>query len=313
MNAAVEIDGLRKTFRRLRGAPRVAVDGLDLQIPAGCVFGLLGPNGSGKTTTMRCLLGLVRADAGNLRALGAAIPRELPRVIGAIGAIVETPAFIPAMTGRRNLELLGHLARRGAREVDTVLESVGLDERAGDLVKGYSLGMRQRLGLAAALLKDPALLVLDEPANGLDPAGTRDIRALLSGCAAEGRTVLVSSHLLTEVGQTCDHVAIVHHGRCVVAGSVSEVLARQRGRRVRVRVADAPAGLRVLEQACLDVVLEGDELVIPVDGDDVRSACERVARLLGETGIWPQELRPDEATLEDLFFALTESDEEVAA
>ncbi len=207
MTPAIEVAGLCKVYRRVRRPDRVAVDGLDLSVPEGCVFGFLGPNGSGKTTTIRCILGLVRPSAGRVAVLGAVVPDALPTVIGRVGSIIETPQLFPTMTGRRNLALLGRLDGHGASAVSVALDRVGLTERADDLVKGYSLGMRQRLGLAAAFLKDPALLILDEPANGMDPAGIREIRLLLRALADEGRTVLVSSHLLSEVAQTCDQVA----------------------------------------------------------------------------------------------------------
>ena len=224
----IEIEGLRKVYRRLRGRPSVALDGLDLAVPSGGVFGFLGPNGSGKTTTIRCLLGLVRPTAGGVSLLGRPVPEGLAGTMGRVGAIVEAPALFPTMTGRENLRLLAALDGIGRRRVDDVLAEVGLEHRAGDAVKRYSLGMRQRLGLAAALLKDPELLVLDEPANGLDPAGIREIRVLLRRLGAEGRTVFVSSHLLSEVEQTCDSVAILRAGRCVAAGPVRQVLARRR-------------------------------------------------------------------------------------
>ena len=213
MTSVIEVEGLRKSYRRLRGGTTVAVDGLDLSVPEGGVFGFLGPNGSGKTTTIRCLLGLVRPSAGTASVLGASVPSGLPSVIGRVGSIVEAPALFPTMSGRRNLQLLGRLHGIGPRAIEDVLVRVGLAERARDLVKTYSLGMRQRLGIAAALLKDPALLVLDEPANGLDPAGIKEIRVLLRRLGAEGRTVFVSSHILSEIQQTCDRVAILSRGR----------------------------------------------------------------------------------------------------
>ncbi|MGH9282871.1 MAG: ABC transporter ATP-binding protein, partial [Acidimicrobiales bacterium] len=224
MPDVIETHQLRKVYRRLRGGLTVAVDGLDLSVPEGGVFGFLGPNGSGKTTTIRCLLGLVRPSAGSARLLGAQVPGALPTVISRVGSIVETPTLFPTFSGRRNLRLLGRLQGVGPKAVDEVLERVGLAERADHLVRTYSLGMRQRLGVAAALLKDPALLVLDEPANGLDPAGIKEIRELVRRLGAEGRTVFVSSHLLTEIQATCDRVAILTRGRCVAAGPVQEVL-----------------------------------------------------------------------------------------
>src|SRR5919108_5186571 len=234
MAAVIEVAGLRKEYRRLRRGTTVAVDGLDLSVPEGGVFGFLGPNGSGKTTTIRCLLGLVQPSAGTARLFGAAVPSDLPSVIGRVGSIVEAPALFPTFSGRRNLQLLGRLHGLGPRVVDDVLERVGLAERGRDLVKTYSLGMRQRLGIAAALLKDPALLILDEPANGLDPAGIKEVRDLLRRLGGEGRTVFVSSHILSEVQQTCDRVAILARGRCIATGAVSDVLATEQARLVVV-------------------------------------------------------------------------------
>ncbi|MGZ8628595.1 MAG: ABC transporter ATP-binding protein [Actinomycetota bacterium] len=214
----IEVRGLRKEYRRLRRGRTVALDGLDLAVPEGGVFGFLGPNGAGKTTTIRCLLGLVRPSAGRCRLLGAQSPRGLPGVVGRVGSIVETPTFYPRSTGRRNLELLGRVARIGRSRVAEVLEQVGLADRADDQVKTYSLGMKQRLGIGAALLKDPEMLLLDEPANGLDPAGIVEVRELLRRLGAEGRTVFVSSHILSEIQQTADRVAILSRGRSVAAG-----------------------------------------------------------------------------------------------
>ena len=225
MSAVIRIEGLRKEYRRLRGGTTTAVDGLDLEVPEGGVFGFLGPNGAGKTTTIRCLVGLVAPGAGRVSMLGADIPRGLPGVIRRVGSIVETPALFPRFTGRRNLQILARIDGIGRAAVDDVLERVGLGDRGDDLVKTYSLGMKQRLGIGAALLKDPALLILDEPANGLDPAGIVEVRELLRRLGAEGRTVFVSSHILSEIQQTADRVAILARGRCVREGAVAEVLA----------------------------------------------------------------------------------------
>src|SRR5438874_7306512 len=185
MVAVIEVEELRKRYRRLRGGTTVALDGLDLSVPEGGVFGFLGPNGSGKTTTIRCLLGLVRPSEGRSRVLGVDATRDLHRVIARIGSIVETPSAFPTFSGRKNLGFLAALDGIGGTSVDAALERVGLGERADDLVKGYSLGMRQRLGIAAALLKDPALVILDEPANGLDPAGIVEVRELLRSLGRE--------------------------------------------------------------------------------------------------------------------------------
>ncbi|HVM04586.1 MAG TPA: ABC transporter ATP-binding protein [Acidimicrobiales bacterium] len=305
----IEIEGLRKVYRRLRGRPSVALDGLDLAVPSGGVFGFLGPNGSGKTTTIRCLLGLVRPTAGGVSLLGRPVPEGLAGTMGRVGAIVEAPALFPTMTGRENLRLLAALDGIGRRRVDDVLAEVGLEHRAGDAVKRYSLGMRQRLGLAAALLKDPELLVLDEPANGLDPAGIREIRVLLRRLGAEGRTVFVSSHLLSEVEQTCDSVAILRAGRCVAAGPVRQVLAGAGPAAVVVRMDDLDAGRRILARAGFTAERVGDHL--RVDAPTGRGAA--INRALAESGVWASELRCDEVTLEELFLRLTAETREEAA
>jgi len=268
------------------------------------VFGFLGPNGSGKTTTIRCLLGLVRPTAGRLRMLGADVPAALPTVIDRVGAIVETPALFPTMSGRRNLELLAPLARRSRHDVAAVLERVGLADRADDLVRRYSLGMRQRLGIGAALLKDPALLVLDEPANGLDPAGIREVRLLLRELAAEGRTVLVSSHQLVEVAQTCDHLAILRRGSCVESGTVADLIARRGRPTMRVRVEDLVVGAKALADAGFAATRADGALA--VDAGAERGAD--ITRVLAGAGQWVTELVPATASLEDLFLELTADD-----
>ncbi len=244
--AVIELSGLRKEYARGR---TTAIAGLDLEVPEGGVFGFLGPNGSGKTTTIRCVLGLVRPTGGTARMLGAEVPRDLARVKGDVGSIVETPALFPAFSARKNLELLGKLEGIGSKSVAEMLQRVGLGGREDDAVKGYSLGMRQRLGLAAALLKDPALLILDEPANGLDPAGIKEFRDLIRSLGAEGRTVFVSSHLLGEVQQMCDRVAIIARGRLVTQGSVGEVLSLGHRARLLTRVPDAGIATAVLARA----------------------------------------------------------------
>jgi ABC-2 type transport system ATP-binding protein len=297
----IEVAGLHKHYRRLRGGSRVAVDGLDLAVPEGGVFGFLGPNGAGKTTTIRCLLGLVAPTAGTCRLLGADIAGELHRVAGRVGSIVETPALFPTMSGRRNLELLGRLHGIGPRRVTQTLERVGLAERGDDLVKRYSLGMRQRLGLAAALLKDPEVLILDEPANGLDPAGIKEVRDLLRGLGAEGRTVFVSSHLLSEVRQTCDRVAILARGRCVAAGPVAQVLANGHGAGLLVRLDDLDRGRAVLKATGIQASLHGDALHVAVAPDEAAT----VTKALAGEGLYLTELRPDEADLEAVFLELT--------
>ena len=297
----IEIEGLRKEYRHRKGRT-VAIDGLDLEVPEGGVFGFLGPNGSGKTTTIRCILGLARPTRGSVRLLGRAVPGGLVESIRRVGAIVESPALFPTLTGRDNLELLGAIDGIGRRRVEAVLEQVGLLDRADEAVRKYSLGMRQRLALAAALLKDPALLILDEPANGLDPAGMRDVRELLCRLADEGRTVFVSSHLLSEIQQTCDRVAILSRGRCVTHGTVEEMSAAAgHGTALLVTVDDLVGALRVLGRAGIPAERVDGHLRVAVG----RAEAERVTRTLGEQGHWVTDLRPDERSLEDLFLELT--------
>jgi ABC-2 type transport system ATP-binding protein len=298
---AIHIEGLTKTFRRGRSRATRAVDGLDLHVPAGGVFGFLGPNGSGKTTTIRCLLGLVRPTAGHLELLGERVPDRLPTVIRRVGSIVETPAFVPTMTARENLRLVAAIDRIGPRRVDALLEQVGLGDDADRAVRKFSLGMRQRLGVATALLKDPALVVLDEPANGLDPSGMREIRLLLRALGAEGRTVFVSSHLLGEIEQTCDAVAILRHGRCIASGRVADVIGRADAGLV-VQVGDLRAAARVLVADGLAVELRSTDLHVAVPVDQ----AARITRLLAAHDLWVTGMRPDHASLEERFFELTE-------
>lgn len=298
----IEIEGLRKEYHRGR-ARTVAIEGLDLAVPEGGVFGFLGPNGSGKTTTIRCVLGLARPTKGSVRLLGRTVPDGLAESMRRVGAIVETPALFPTMSGRANLELLAAVDRIGKRRVADALEDVGLAERGGELVRKYSLGMRQRLALAAAMLKDPALLILDEPANGLDPAGMRYVRELLRRFAREGRTVLVSSHLLAEIQHTCDRVAILNHGRCLTHGTVAEVSASAgHGAAMLVGVDDLPGALAVLTRAGIPAERVDGHLRVAVP--ELEAA--RISRTLGEQGHWVHDLRPEERSLEDLFFEITD-------
>jgi len=297
----IEIEGLGKTYRRRRGTT-VAVEGLDLAVPEGGVFGFLGPNGSGKTTTIRCLVGLARPTRGALRLLGRPVPEGLGEVMRRTGAIVETPALFPTMTGRENLALLGAIDRIGPRRVGKVLGMVGLGDRGDDLVKKYSLGMRQRLALAAAMLKEPDILILDEPGNGLDPAGMREVRGLLRGLASQGRTVFVSSHILAEIEQTCDRVAILANGRCIAQGTVDEVMAKGGHQAsVLVRLDDMAAGVDALRRTFPAV--ERVDGYLRVNVDPTRSVD--INRTLVAAGLWATELRPDRSSLEDIFLELT--------
>jgi ABC-2 type transport system ATP-binding protein len=299
--SVIEISGLRKEYRRLRGGKTVAVDGLDLSVPVGGVYGFLGPNGAGKTTTIRCLLGLVRPTGGRMALLGADVQRALPSVINRVGSIVEAPAMFPRFSGRRNLEVLARIHGEGDPAIDAALDRVGLRDRAKDPVKTYSLGMRQRLAIAATLLRDPALLILDEPANGLDPAGIVEVRELLRSLGAEGRTIFVSSHILTEVQQTADHVAIVAKGRLIKAGPVDEVLATDGVTGLIVKLADLDAGRRALGDAKIPYSMAKDAIRADVPADQ----AELVSRTLAQAGLYLTELRPDTVDLETVFLELT--------
>ena len=305
MSNVIEVHALRKQYHRLRGGSTTAIDGLDLEVPEGGVFGFLGPNGAGKTTTIRCLLGLVSPSAGTMRMLDTDLPHGLSKVIRRIGAIVETPALFPGFTGRRNLQILGRIDGIGAATVEQVLARVGLSDRGDDRVKTYSLGMKQRLGIAAALMKDPSLLILDEPANGLDPAGIVDVRELLRSLGAEGRTVFISSHILAEIQQTADRVAILARGKLVAAGPVHEVLAGSAGEGTIVRLRDLEAGRAALVEAGIEVTDADGALRVGSKAADP----ERISRTLAEFGLFVTELRPDEADLETVFLELTREDE----
>ncbi|MET7878472.1 ABC transporter ATP-binding protein [Micromonospora profundi] len=300
MSAVIEIEGLRKTFHSVRNGRRVAVDGFDLLVEAGQVHGFLGPNGSGKTTTLRALLGLVRADSGVMRVFGERSPELLPRVAGRVGAIVESPQFFGNFTGYRTLRLLARAGGVPVSRVDEALELVGLRDRGDERVKGYSLGMKQRLAVASALLKDPQLLILDEPANGLDPAGIREMRDLMRRLAATGVTVLVSSHILGEIQLICDHVTIISRGRRVAAGPVDEVLAGYDRHEFLVRVAEPERAAEVLQAVELTAVVDGDALVVSGVTDPTV-----VSRALGEQGLWVGELTPLRPDLESVFLELT--------
>jgi ABC-2 type transport system ATP-binding protein len=235
-DAVIRTDGLVKSYGRVR-----ALDGLSLEVPRGVVYGFLGPNGAGKTTTMRILTGLIRPDGGSIELFGRSYTRRDRKALREVGALIESPAFYPYLSGRDNLRVLaGTGAPPAPGRVDEVLEIVDLRDRAADRFETYSLGMKQRLGIAGALLNDPSLLLLDEPANGLDPAGIVAMRALLRGLASAGKTVFVSSHILPEIQEMAEQVAIINKGKVVRAGRLDELLAGSG--RVRVRVIDGAIG-----------------------------------------------------------------------
>ena len=303
MSAVLEIEGLRKTYRSRKRGVRHALDGFDMRVEAGQVHGFLGPNGSGKTTTLRTLLGLIRPNGGRMAILGQELPHALPAVAGQVGAIVESPQFFPHFSARDTLGLLAQAGELPKQRVDEVLELVGLRDRAGERVKTYSLGMKQRLAVASALLKNPKLLILDEPANGLDPGGIREMRGLMRDLSENGMTVVLSSHILGEIQLICDSVTIISLGRRVAFGPVEQVLAAHSQASVRVRleaVNDLPQAADALTRAGVRVATEPDHLVL--SGVDKPAT---VSRLLAEQGLYVSELTPVAVDLESVFLELT--------
>jgi ABC-2 type transport system ATP-binding protein len=301
--AVIEVLGLRKVYRSRSRDPIHAVGQLDLEVPERGVFAFLGPNGAGKTTTLRCLLGLVHPTSGEIHILNNRVPNELHRVIGRIGSLLETPSFNPRFSARDSLLLLGQLAKVGASAVDDALDRVGLQERSRDHVATYSLGMRQRLGIAAALLKDPAVLLLDEPTNGLDPGGIADMRSLLRSLADEGRCVFVSSHLLSEMASIADHVSIIAKGKSRYSGPMADLLGRHDPGHLLVRIDNPSAAARVLVDSGFQVREEGEGDLLRIHA--AAAEATRVGRHLASHDLFPLEIRPVAADLESIFFKLT--------
>ncbi|MGH3316220.1 MAG: ABC transporter ATP-binding protein [Nocardioidaceae bacterium] len=292
----VVTDRLSKTYGRRR-----AVADVSLTVRRGEVYGFLGPNGAGKTTTLRMLMGLVRPTGGTARILGGK-PGE-PAVLRRVGSLIEGPGFYPYLSGRDNLRVLARYNRIHDREVEEVLEQVELRERGADRFKSYSLGMKQRLGVAAAMLGEPDLLILDEPTNGLDPAGMADMRALLRRVVERGQTVLLSSHLLGEVQQICDRVGVISGGHLLVESTVADLRGESA---VLVRAEPVDEAARTAERLYgEDAVSVGDDAALRV-----RMSTERSAELtsaLVHAGVAVHEVRPVERTLEEVFFEMTGS------
>ena len=316
---AVVTRGLRKTYRTVRGR-RVAVHGLDLDVPAGGVHGFLGPNGSGKTTTLRMLLGLTRADAGTMHLFGTPVPRRLPSVVDRVGAIVESPKFFPTFSATKNLSLLADGIGAPRRRVGEVLEEVGLGGRGQDAFRSYSLGMKQRLAIAATLLKNPDLLIFDEPTNGLDPAGIHEIRQTMRRLADDGRTVLVSSHILSEVEQIADTVSIIGRGRVLAQGSVAGLIGGG-GETVEVGVQHPGAAARILRDVGFSVEWlarpRGEDAAqalgyaVPEDAGLLTVTGARpaeITRVLATQGLYVERLVPSRRGLEQIFLELTRDD-----
>jgi ABC-2 type transport system ATP-binding protein len=298
----VEVRGLVKRYGDI-----VAVDHVDLTVESGDVYGYLGPNGAGKTTSLRMLLGLIRPTEGSVRIFGRDPLIDGARALEGVAGFVEAPTFYPYLSGRKNLELLAAFDGGGARaRINEVLETVELADRAGDRVGGYSHGMRQRLGIAGALLRDPRLLLLDEPATGLDPAGMRDMRALVRRLADGGMTVVLSSHLLAEVEELCNRVAIVRSGRIAYEGALADLRRTAATTTHLLRTTDDDRAVAVcrVQRGIADVRCERGGIVFTADEDAV--AALSVA--LVEAGAAIVALTPERATLEDLFFRLTEGD-----
>jgi ABC-2 type transport system ATP-binding protein len=299
---AVEVHGLYKNY----GA-NTAVNGVELLVPRGCAFGYLGPNGAGKTTLMRVLLGLTHADAGTMSMLGHPVPKDRDKALTRVGAIVDEPRFHQHLSGRENLAVLASSREPAASDrIDPALDRVGLGQRAGDKVAGYSMGMRQRLGVAACLLGDPELLILDEPMNGLDPAGMSDMREMILSFVDEGRTVVLSSHLLDEVQRTCDSVAIVDRGTVIRQGPIAELLA---GTSLILEVdcsePERAKGLieRVAAGASVDLVPFGLSATLPPGAG--RDLVAEIGRVLVEGGIDLYRVQPMQASLESWFLEVT--------
>jgi ABC-2 type transport system ATP-binding protein len=299
---AVEAHGLTKRF-----GDNVAVNDVDLRIPRGCAFGYLGPNGAGKTTLIRVLLGLTRADAGSMSLLGYSVPVHRDLALARVAAIVDEPRFHAHLTGRQNLQVLAAAREPEAHgRIDASLDRVGILARADDRVSKYSMGMRQRLGVAACLIGDPQLLILDEPMNGLDPAGMQEMRDMVRSFVAEGRTVVLSSHLLDEVERTCDAVAIVDRGSVIRQGSITELLA---GTAVTLQVdcSEAERATVLIEAAHVpgSVRVNGEGFEINLPAGSSRELIATVARALVNGGIAVYRMQPVHTSLESWFLQVT--------
>jgi ABC-2 type transport system ATP-binding protein len=303
--APLEVRGLVKRYGRL-----TAVGGVDITVRSGDVYGYLGPNGAGKTTSLRMMLGLIRPSAGTVRLFGRD-PLETVRALEGVAGFVEAPTFYPYLSGHRNLELLAAYDGHDARSrIEEVLEVVELSDRARDRVGAYSHGMRQRLGIAASLLRAPRLLLLDEPTTGLDPAGMRDMRVLIKRLAGQGITIVLSSHLLAEVEDVCNRVAIIRLGQIVYEGALAD-LKRAAGTSYRLLTTDDERALAVCraQPGISDVRLKNDRIWFAAD----EAAVAELSQALVEAGALIRALAPQTATLEDLFFSLTEDEDAAGA
>lgn len=299
---AIHTVGLTKSF-----GSHNAVDAIDLRVPRGSIFGFLGPNGSGKTTTIRMLMGLANISAGEVSMIGFSIPSEIGKALPMVGALVEGPAFYPYISGRDNLMRFDAADRFAdpktrAHRVDAALAKVGLTQAAGKKVHAYSLGMKQRLGIANALLQPRDLLVLDEPTNGLDPQGTREVRNLIRSLALEGITIFISSHLLVEIEQICTHLAVMSQGKIVAQGSVEE-LSASHTLQLKLVTVDTERALQGLETVGIKAVADGETLSAMVPAGQIEP--ERIVQVLVELGVRVKAFELAAPTLEDRFVLLT--------
>lgn len=296
-NLVIEVDGLTKHYGRVR-----AVEDLSLRVPQGGVFGLLGPNGSGKTTTMGMLLGLVRPTRGTIRLFGEAVQGSHRAALQHVGAMVETPAFYPYLSGRANLRFFQGIGKGdGSEELDRLLDLVDLTQRANNKYRTYSLGMKQRLGIAYALLGDPELVFLDEPTNGLDPAGVAEVRHLIRRLGSDGRTVVLSSHLLHEVEQVCDSVAILARGSLIAQGQVRELL-RRRGA-VRLKTTDDARARTILMSLDWVPGVRTEDGYLVAETSPEHSG--ELSRALARQEVFVTEMSPIQASLERFFLEVT--------
>jgi ABC-2 type transport system ATP-binding protein len=288
---AIVVGDLVKRYKRT-----TALDGLDCVVPSGAITGLLGPNGAGKTTLFRSLLGLTRIDSGGIQILGQQVPGNLIEVSKRLGAIVEEPGTIKALTGRVNLQVAADQLGFGHERIEELLEFVGLQGDAGRKLDEYSKGMRQRLGLAAALLGDPQLLLLDEPLDGLDPAGQMAFRARLRDIADSGRTVVVSSHDLADIEALADYVIVLNHGKLVTQGPLEDLLS---GGATRVVAESIEAARTALAGAGIEARQDGGALIVDEEDGSL------VVRVLAEAGVYPSQVGPARSTLESVFLGMT--------
>ena len=298
----LRVDGLTKRYGQL-----LAVSALDLELRRGEVFGLLGPNGCGKSTTLGMILGFLRPTAGSVQILGVSLARHRSQALAQVGGLVEGPAFYPYLTGRENLRLLATARGLDASVVELALATAGLAARGDDRFRTYSLGMKQRLGVAAAILHSPQLVILDEPTSGLDPEGTLEMRALIPRVAAEGRTVLLASHLLHEVEHVCDRVAIMRNGSVIAQGGVGELLGADNRVSVTVAPAERERARELLRSLAVvrSVETDGEALVVAVENGDAALLNERLAA----AGIYASGLQPASRSLESVFLELVAGEE----